>query len=191
MIDTFNKIQGHLTVECIDKAGNVVDRFENHNLVMDTARQTMSQIIAGLSTSSIIDKFVLGTKGHVDNNYLLPKTSNEGFVSSRTELFSEELGEYTYPIEFTVPGTSSGACVISNEGNGSEVAESTIDILHENTTIQYTIVIPAENANGSTGTVVFTEAALYAGNSIFSMKCFNGKIKDETVSIKIIWKILF
>jgi len=39
--------------------------------------------------------------------------------------------------------------------------------------------------------MVYTECAFYTGTNIFSMRTFKGKIKDDTVSLKITWKILF
>lgn len=181
------ELKGHLIVECIDKNGQIVDRFENKNLIMDAARISMAQMIAGLSGSSEINKFVLGTKGHVGSDYLSVKTEADGFVGTRTSLFSEDSPtDYEYPISFNTPGTASGACVITDEPDDG----STININYADKSIEYTIEIFESAANG-TGITVYTEAALYAGTNIFSMKCFPGKIKDNTVSLKIIWKILF
>ena len=180
-----NVTKGHLIVECLDSNKNIIDRYENKNLIMNTSRVAMAEIICGLGTSDPISKFVLGTEGHVTGDYLTPKTEANGFVSSRTELFSEELISFNYPIEFTNPGVSAGPCaIVSEPGNGSLVS-----LLHTGTDVQYTIEIPELTAN-NTGVVVYTEAALYAGENIFSMKCFPGKIKDQTVSLKIVWKIL-
>lgn len=179
-----NKVKGHIVIECLDSNKNVIDRFENKNLIMDSARIVMSDILCGLGTAEPIEKFVLGTEGHVTGDYLTPKTELEGFVSSRTQLFSEELSSYTYPIEFTNPGVAVGACTIVSEPDSG----TTINLDHTGTDVQYIIEIPELAAN-NTGVVVFTEAALYAGTNIFSMKCFPGKIKDNTVSLKITWTI--
>lgn len=178
-------IIGHITVECLDTNKNVIDRYENNNLIMDAARSSVTKLISGVSGSATINKFVLGTEGHITGNYLTPKTSAQGFISSRTKLFSEESLKYTYPVVFVNPGTASGNCTISSEPNSGTIItlDTTIN------TVQYTIEI-ADVAANNTGVVVFTEAALYSGTNIFSMKCFPGKIKDNTVSLRIIWKIL-
>lgn len=187
MKDLYKKpIFGHIIVECSDKNGTVVDRFEKHNLIMDTARVAVSSLACGLSTAEPINKFVLGTDGHIPGDFLTPKGEAQGFISSRTQLFSEETSGFTYPIDFTNPGTASGSCTINSEPDSG----STITMSYVGNDVEYTITVPELAGNG-TGISVFTEAALYAGGNIFSMKTFPAKIKDDSVSLKIIWKILF
>lgn len=181
----YKPITGHIIIECFDKSGSIIDRFEKNNLIMDNARTAMTKLTANITGAEPINKFVIGTEGHITGNYLTPKTDLEGFISSRTELFSEESTTYNYPIVFTNPGTVSGNCTIVSEPNSG----STVSLLTTSNSIQYTVEINDTAAN-NTGIVVFTEAALYAGGNIFSMKCFPGKIKDNTVSLRIIWKIL-
>ena len=189
MKDIYKKpIYGHFIVECLDKSKTVIDRFEMNNLIMDTARTAIANLACDLSTAAPINKFVLGTEGSVTGDVLTPKTDLEGFVSSRTELFSEESGGYFYPVVFSNPGTSTGACTIVSEPD-SGLGSTTISLDYTNNNIKYTIELPESVAN-DTGIVVFTEAALYAGSNIFSMKCFPGKIKDDTVSLRVIWTIL-
>ena len=188
MINDKHTLNGHLIVECLDKDKNVIDRFENHNLIMDAARVAMAQMTAGLSNSSQIDRFVIGTQGHNGTDYLSVKTEANGFVGTRTELFSETANVYNYEILFDVPGTANGVCNITSETDIT--TPSLVTISYTDKTIEYTFEIYEENAN-DTGVSVFTEAALYAGTNIFSMKCFPGKIKDNTVSLKIVWKIMF
>ena len=179
-------LSGHIIVECLDKTGKVLDRFENHNLIMDKARTAMSSLACALTTAEPINKFVLGTEGHITGDFLTPKGEAQGFLSSRTQLFSEESADFTYPIEFTNPGTASGSCVVDSEPDSG----TTITMSYVGNDVEYTINIPETAANGA-GISVFTEAALYAGGNIFSMKCFPAKIKENTVSLKVIWKILF
>lgn len=180
-----NVVKGHIIVECFDSNKNLIDRFESKNLIMDSARIAMSDILCDMGTAHPISKFVLGTEGHVTGDILTPKNEAEGFISSRTQLFSEELSSYTYPIVFTNPGVNVGACSIVSEPDSG----SSVSLDYTGTDIQYTIEVPELAAN-STGVAVFTEAALYAGDKIFSMRCFPGKIKDTTVSLKIVWKIM-
>lgn len=180
-----NKIKGHFIVECLDKDKQIIDRFENHNLIMNNSRYSMSSLLCGLSTAKPINKFILGTEGHITGDYLTPKTEDEGFINTRTQLFSEETSGYVYPISFTNPGTATGNCPVVSEPDSGSV----VTLAYSGTTLTYTIEIPELSAN-NTGIVVFSEAALYSGSNIFSMKCFPGKIKDETVSLKIIWSII-
>ena len=178
---------GHILIESINNDGEVIDSYEEKNLIMDKARLAVSSSIAGINNTVPMNKFVIGTEGHITGDYLTPKTEAEGFISSRTELFSEELNSYSYPIEFQVPGVAEGACsIISEPDTGSSVYLNYVD-----TDVTFTIEIPELAANNSGNVVVFTEAALYAGGNIFSMKCFPGKIKDNTVSLRVIWTIKF
>lgn len=186
MNDKFKQIKGHIKIECLDTNKNVIDSFELHNLIMDKARLSASALACGITGAKPVNKFVLGTQGHKSGDYLTAKTESDGFVSSRTQLFSEETLDYTYPIAFTNPGTSTGSCVVTSEPDSG----STVDLTLVNSTVTYTIVIPELSAN-NLGTVAFTEAALYCGSDIFSMKCFPAKIKDNTTSIRVIWSIIF
>lgn len=184
-----NPISGHLIIECLDSNGGVLDRFENHNLIMDKARTAIANLACALSSAEPINKFVLGTEGHVTGDILTPKTETEGFVSNRVELFSEENDSYSYPIVFANPGTASGTCAVISEPD-SGTASTVINLEYINNDIKYTFEIPELAANDN-GIVVFTEAALYSDSNIFSMKCFPGKIKDATVSLRVIWTIKF
>lgn len=185
MKDIFAQFKGHFTVECLDKNLNVIDRYEEDNLIMDKARINVCDLVTGLSVGKHINKFVLGTQGH-DSSLTDPKTSSDGFISSRTQLFSEETGGTIYPISWTVTD--------SNDADATNIIESdsgsTVHITRSGTTVTYNIIVPIGAANG-TGTVAYTEAALYASDNIFSMKTFSGKIKDDTVQLRITWSITF
>jgi len=185
MTDNIQKFKGHLTIETVDKDGNVVDRWADNNMIMNTARTNMARLISGMNTGQYINKLVLGTEGHQGSDYLLVKTADDGFVKERTELFSEESGSFTYPITFESTGISGDFNLIS-EPDADET--STINVVQNDTDVIYTIEIPNENGNDG-DTVVYTEAALYADDLIFSMKTFKGKIKDDSVTLRVIWKI--
>lgn len=185
MIDKVHKLKGHLIIESFDIDGNLVDKFDEHNMIMDNARLTMAMIASGVSAGEPLNKFVLGTEGH-NGDILTPRDGNSGFVKERTELFAEELGSYVYPITFTPPAGASGACVINTEpDSGSSVTRT-----QAGTDVTYVIDIPLNAAN-NTGVATFTEAALYAGSLIFSMKTFRGKIKDDTNALRVTWTISY
>lgn len=186
MVDNFNKIKGHFKIISLDSSNNIIDEYSEDNLVMTLARDSVAELLAGINTKNTINKFVIGTQGHITGNILVPKTSNEGFNNSRTELFSEESLDYTYSVGFDVPGISSGACTnVTDSGSGN-----TVSITQTEKNVEYTITI--DNSVGNdTGTIAFTEAALYTDNVIFSMKTFGAKVKDSSVKLKIIWTISF
>ena len=186
MIDTFKKIKGYIKVEAFDAQGVVVDTFENHNLIMDTAGISMAELIAGVSSANDFDKFVIGTDGHIADDL----TNLRTVTSDMTELFSETSGKYFYPVEFTNPGSSGGGCAVADPA-GSEGVTVTLSQSAGNVTYVITLPEGAANDIDNEGVSPFTEAALYVGTNIFSMKTFNGKVKDITVSLKITWTISF
>jgi len=153
---------------------------------MDKARSTFAKLLANINNQPVINRIVLGNMGHVGSDTLAPKKAADGFVSGRTMLFSEELGaegvNYN-SLDFTVSGTS-GSTVIASDG------ASTVKTTVNGTEVDYVIDIDSNSMNGS-GIMVYTECAFYTGSDIFSMRTFKGKVKDDTVSLRITWKILF
>lgn len=188
MIDKIN-FKGHLTIQAIDKSGNIIDQWADNNMIMENARINMAELISGMSTGNYINKIVLGTEGNKTGDYLTPKDETDGFVKERTQLFSEESGGYHYAINFSSTG-SNGNFTLLSEDDSSTGESSVINVVQTNSDVTYTIDLPGLNGN-NTGTVVYTEAALYAGTQIFSMKCFKGKIKDESVQLRVVWKLMF
>jgi hypothetical protein len=87
----FMNFKGHFTIQAIDKDNNVVDEWADNNMIMETARETMAELFANLETSTFINKFKLGTLGHVGTSILIPKGKDDGFTKERTRLFSETL----------------------------------------------------------------------------------------------------
>lgn len=186
MNEKYEKIKGHFTIQSLDKDGNVLDEYKEDNLIMDTARTIMAERLSNIVAKTTIDKIVIGTEGHKTGDILTPKDSSDGFVSSRTQLFSEESADYNYSIGFTVPGTTSGAGTSIIEADSG----SSMTILQAGNEVTYAVDFATTAANDG-GTATFTEAALYAGTDIFSMKTFKAKVKDASVTLRIIWKIIF
>lgn len=192
MNELFGKVEGYFKIEVIDINGNVTDTFEKKNLIMDKARVTFAKYLAGINGIPIINRFVIGTKGHIGaddvdgGDILAPKTETQGFTSDREMLFSEESGNENTEFEsisFTNTGVSGGT-VVCDDGL------STVKTTVQGSDVIYEILVDAGSANG-TGTIIFTECAFYTGSEIFSMRTFKGKIKDDSVSLRITWKILF
>lgn len=89
MKDTL-QFKGHFKIEALDKDNNVVDQWQEDNLIMESARLTMAEIFTLASTNAGINKIVLGSKGY-NGDVRIPKTSTEGFVDTRDRLFSETI----------------------------------------------------------------------------------------------------
>lgn len=91
MKDVLN-FKGHFKIEAIDAKNNstVIDTWQDDNLIMETARLSMAELFAMLTTNVGINKIVLGTKGF-NGDVRIPKTSSQGFVNTRDRLFSETI----------------------------------------------------------------------------------------------------
>ena len=189
-------------------ADGTVDEYTEKNLIMDEARRNMAQLVGGVTSTGDtqgmhINKFVLGTKGHNGTdilNYI--KVGDAGFTSARASLFSEAIaGAKNYRIGFDVTGgldvTDANATGRMYAGGAAGITDSTKNTVRRvvsDRTVTYTITVPATNANsGDTDNpvVAYTEAALYAGVEIFSMKTFPARVKEDTVKFEITWSIIF
>jgi hypothetical protein len=181
------KLIGHFKMEVIDILTNeVVDSFEKRNLIMDIGRENLVSLVGGINTSYKIGRFAFGTEGHKAGDYSTPKDDTDGFVSTRTQLFSEELGSYTYYVDF-IPSMSGSFANVAESDVG---AGSTVIVTQTNNVLQYDVEI-ASLAGNNGSTVNYTEAGFYAGSKLFSMRTFPMKAKNSGVKIKIIWQFVF
>jgi len=244
--------KGHFKIQAIDTAGEIVDEWEEDNLIMEDARETMSELFSNLNTNTFINKITLGTLGHVGDSIVTAKGKEDGFVKERDRLFSEapasilnssdivalirkndifninvttagyykyigdditsylindtNVGDttlweylgatapYNYTINFDLPGTNASptgtlAASITEDDVG---AGSTVTVLQTGTSVKFTFDFAPNAGNLQNGTTsIFTEAALYSNNRIFSMKTFKAKIKDSAILLRIVWTITF
>lgn len=183
--ETINPPKGYFKCELI-KDDKVIDTIEDYNLIMDRARYNIATGISGFSGGTPITKIVFGTSGNEVGNLTVPKTAADGFVSSRTSLFSEANGSYTYTINFVPTTSGSYATVTETDINSG----SLVTVTYTNTSITY-VVEMSQTAGNNGSSVNYTEAAFYCGTNIFSMKCFPVRVKDNSVKIKITWSFTF
>jgi len=199
------QFQGHFSVLEYNEKDELISKYSDKNLIMDSARSNMAELIAGLSAGKVINRFILGTRGHVGTDLLVPKevggTYVEGtFDSTRTELYSQSApaGTPYWYVDFT-PNPLGGNATINGVFNSVNSSETTTDvsvnIQVSGKETKYTITIPVTSANNPAGPVAYTEAGLVsvsAGDSdLFSMKCFPARIKENTVKLVVVWSILF
>lgn len=210
------EVKGHFKLEMLDKDGNVVDSYEDNNLVVNDARAAMCALIGGKKGAVSINSLVLGTRGHntKDDNILMPKpVGQDGYDENRQQLFSEEDGNAFYytilwnpnalespngqiinfdtdKVDFVAKGNKKSQTGLEGDAENAKIPV-TIDLL--GTTVQYTFLIPEIYANGSDGksTVAYTEAGLKCQDKLFSIKCFAAKVKETSVAMRIIWRIIF
>ena len=207
--------RGEFSIKSFKKDGSI-EEYNDKNLIMDLARVNMAELVGGLigvdelSGGMHITQFVLGNKGHVGENILDYKlVGSDGFLSTRDSLFSEVLIDdtpgapnFSYSIDFDIKSLnteytdSASIGKISQKGKSGTVSVDTQVCSVKRTIVDRTctfeVTIPDYAGNPVTGdAVAYTEAALYAGNSIFSMKTFPARVKEDTVKFIITWSIIF
>lgn len=196
-------LKGYFSLEIFNKDGST-EKYEDKNLIMDSARNNMAELVGGYAGGNVINKIKLGNKGHNNNDILDYKQVDENgeFVSSRTSLFAEDplydaeggFDSLVYGISFDVESNNlievDSAAVGSFEGSvDTHVCEVSRTISDRVCT--FVITIPDYAANKEGGAIAYTEAAFYAGDRIFSMKTFPARVKEDTVKFVITWSIIF
>lgn len=197
--------QGHFSVKVFKKDGSI-EVYEEKNLIMDKARSNMAELVGGYSEGVAIDQFVLGNKGHNGSDILDYKKvgANDEFISTRTKLFAQDADyndangkdSFVYEIGFNVESgtaTQTDSAAVGKIAGSSETQTCEVRRVVADRTCTYTITIPDNAGNNvEEGSVVaYTEAALYAGVDIFSMKTFPARVKEDTVKFEITWAIIF
>lgn len=205
---------GEFAIKSFDANDNVIDFYEDKNLIMNLARKNMAELVAGVNTAgtyfgSPINRFVLGTSGYIGtdilNNIQVGETDVTigTFDATRTQLFSEALNLWNYHVSFDPSGNENVTDAAATGQIYTGTTAGTIDSgTYFNTVNRYTsgtggniityvITIPVELGNNGTTPVAYTEAALYAGDEIFSMKTFPARVKENTVKLEITWSIIF
>lgn len=209
---------GEFSIKQLDKNGNVLSIYEDKNLIVDTGRSNMAEIIGGVTaTGDIIDSFVIGTFGHMGSDILDPQAVDEQdtdktalgvdtFDVDMVSLFSEVLAasafstSENYKIEFDVTGTAdetdataTGTPYIVGVAGTPDASANTVRRVVADKTVTYTITIPITNGNAVVPTtpIAYTEAGLYAGTDLFAMKTFPARVKESTTQLIITWSIIF
>lgn len=193
---------GVFTIKVVHADGTI-DEETTKNLIVNSARTNMAKLIGGQSEATPINKIVLGTQGHTDSILNYKEVGSDGFDTTRTQLFSEETDVTDYNNYSIIFDTNGVDDIVSVNGVGTMylgVTEEYTDTTQipitrtiNDRTVTYSITIPAACANPSvTGSAIaYTEAALYAGDNMFSMKCYSARVKDSDVKLIISWSIVF
>jgi len=214
--DEVNKpTEGFFKLECLDKEGNIIDSFEQQNMIMQKSKATVANSTMGqYPQQDFINKIVLGDGGSDNGNLLVGRD----FSFTRINLFAEQNVGETFTILFNPLGRAgNGTAPTLAEfytGDITAPGTSTVDInIINNSTIQYVFDISpgSGNSGGGNGVKPWTEAALYTrrddnvdystdsetigspakNGNIFAMRTFPAKIKDATTTFRITWEIVF
>ena len=126
------------------------------------------------------------------------KEAVEKFNEERYEMFCEEFDESTFDIKFYPVSTADSSQKVSGIAflNSTEVETQNtfVEIFADMNSVTYTFTIEegiGHNAIAGGVFVPYTEAGLYAGDVLFSLKTFAAKVKDESTKFVITWKIYF
>jgi len=199
--------QGHFSVKAFKKDGSV-ELYEDKNLIMDKARSNMAELVGGYTEGVAINQFILGNKGHNGDDILNYKKVGENgeFVSSRDKMFSQDPDyddddnkNFSYEISFDVKSndaTTTDSEAVGKIHGSDDTQTCEVRRVVTDRTCTYTITIPDVAGNqvdgdGNATVMAYTEASLYAGVDIFSMKTFPARVKEDTVKFEITWSIIF
>ena len=203
--DRLQKPVGHFKVEVFKKS-KLIDSFEEHNLIMNQAREHFMRVLSGMyAENKAINCIKLGTRGvqevekdgKIEQFDAIPKDADSGFNDSLTDLFCKTTpqtqGINWAGITFTPSGNVDvpRAQNIADGGNN----DSTVDIYlvtdSDSPTLTYVFNISADAFNGATGYTKYNEAGLYADDVLIAMRTFRSKSKDSETSMRITWSISF
>ena len=201
--------KGHFKIEARDTNNNIIDSYEDNNLIVFEARKKMASLLASKARKGVT-KILLGTRGHNTNtgNILEPKVvGQDGYEETRTNTFSEAEQEFFYTIQWNpdnlldkdngqanwVGNTISFIATGNPMNSATENARVPVTITITENTTEFKIEVPETAANGTDGrsVVSYTEAGLFCETEMFSIKCFPAKVKDVSTSFSIIWRIIF
>jgi hypothetical protein len=205
MIDNLDiKFRGEFSIESI-KDNEVIETFEDKNLVVDGSRAIISSLLAGVNNPLPINKLSLGTMGHDENfDKFTPKQVDVEyqvgaelvkFDATRTKLFCQDYEENTLDCQWlTVANDDTNQIlplVISYGLSEYETSESQIDVTVTCNSVIFKFEIERGIGHGSGDNSImsYTEAGLYAENILFATKTFPVKVKDSATKFIITWKI--
>ncbi|EAJ4655366.1 hypothetical protein CYA84_03900 [Campylobacter coli] len=190
--------RGYFCIESLDANGNIIDKFEQKNLITNIARAEFAKLIAGINESNAINRFVMGTKGHQGSDILTPKDETTGFTASVTDIFSgQEEGDINRTwnqVIFTPSGNmvNTAATNVQDGANNNSTVDITVTGIEQaEPVVTYTINIAQDAFNCANDGVVYTEAGLYSGDKLIAMRTFKGKVKESTVAFRIQWSVMF
>lgn len=191
-------VRGHFKIESFDKNGKLIDSHEEHNLIMNGARNHFMKLISGsYDTNKVINRFVLGTKGIVDDNDSLPKTAEDGFVATLTDLFCGTKSPQRKILFEELTFSPTGSAENQNANNVTDFSNntSTVNIIvneyADEPQITYIFNITNDAFNGANDYMKYNEAGLFADDTLIAMRTFKTKTKDSTISLRITWSLIF
>ena len=164
--------KGHFKIEARDINNNIIDSYEDNNLIVFEARKKMASLLASKARKGVT-KILLGTRGHNTNtgNILEPKVvGQDGYEETRTNTFSEAEQEFFYTIQWNpdnlldkdngqanwVGNTISFMATGNPMNSATENARVPVTITITENTTEFKIEVPETAANGTDGRTSFS-----------------------------------
>lgn len=117
---------------------------------------------------------------------------SQSILDSKFNLFQSPLYAETIPVKRYSDIVFNGDINYSTKTDCSAFIKYSADV--SNTTVEYTFEMGSSVGNdqySNPNYTLFNEAAIYVNSRIFCMKCFPSKLKDDSTTLKIVWKIIF
>lgn len=199
---------GHQGATAVYDSGTIlIPKTVDDGYIMERDRMFSESIDATVGTSLVLHEndvvnFTDATTpgyyqytGVYDPN---PIAVNQANIDSNWT-FLGTVAPYTYEIGFTMSGDNNSPNATPITEPAGEVGGSVVTVVQNGSDVTFTVDVaeatailqPGGDAIDPNGSSIFTEAALYADGDIFSLKTFKAKIKDNSVTLRIIWTISF
>lgn len=172
--DQFITLRGRVTchIEETDPVTGNVSSWIHHdkgNIVVNLGKETLCHLITAPQTTRHITTFKLGTKGHKDNDILIPippKDTDKDLIDKTTTFKKDFTNFKMYPVDNTKTEVQFSCVLEAGEANGS-----------------------ATNANQA---IAYTEAGMYTFQGVlFARETFPAVVKTINRRITFTWSILF
>lgn len=108
-MEKLGNLKGSFCLEVI-KNGEVIERYEDHNLVVNTGRTSVMQLLGAADSNKQLTQIAFGTNG----------TAPAGTDTAITGAFTKNLGTVSYP---TISSVKLEWTLGALEANGTAIAE--------------------------------------------------------------------
>lgn len=211
-IEEYGKVRGILKIRSFDENNNLIEEFEDNNLIMNEAREAMQYMQGNVSVSGVfnpINGIKVGNFGTLSindsaGNPRQPGLGTDDYSPSRNKLFQEEsMSQQAFCFHqfFSNVSGDQGQMLQSDSHKmfqGSQELQSyntqncRMTRSVQDRVITFDIDISGGQANNPNGDDInYSEVALMQGDKIFSMKTFQPKAKNSQTKLIITWSIIF
>lgn len=205
MIDKINlKLRGEFYIDVV-KDDEIIDSFEDKNLVVDGSRAVIASLLSGINKPVPINKISLGDMGHIEAfDKFTPKVVGQEYQVGATNVTFDETRQKLFCQDYEIPTLDCTFNTVGNEdiqqivplniaygASDYETNTSKVDVTCTCNSVVYQFEIEqgVGHGAGESSVKAYTEAGLFADNIMFATKTFPAKVKDNATKFIITWKI--